>query len=57
MEIRLPKTQKRNQRSLMKESKTLIENKISFIIESKTLIEIQKTFSRLQESMKGNHLG
>lgn len=57
MEIRLPKTQKRNQRSLMKESKTLIENKISFIIESKTLMEIQSTFIRLLERRKGNHLG
>lgn len=57
MEIRLPRTQKRNQRSLMKESKTLIENIISFIIESKTLLEFQITFMRNQESMKGNHLG
>lgn len=57
MEIRLPRTQKRNLRSLMKESKTLIENKISFIIEPKTLMEFQITFMRNQESRKENHLG
>ena len=57
MEIRLPKTQKRNQRSFKTNTKTLIIKINCFTIETKTLRNIQKTFSRLQESMKGNHLG